>query len=198
MKKIYSDSDNKVLIEWFSYSLFVTFLFLPYILTSKHIDKSITMWLLVMGIVFLLVFINDSILGKRKILLETNTIKSRKDKLVVYVKIILDNLIIENELFHIVIELKELSYYKTFDIKYQTDSDKKFVEFSFLFPEELFSNFDSYLWNLTIRQEDELRDIYYTFSNIQFSSNVEKIYSNKIKKSLEFVFPIQNRFKFKR
>ena len=196
MKKIYSDSQHNILIPWLFWSVFVTFIALPYILTSQNLANTVEQWIFLECIIFILVIVNDFVSGEKEILLMTNTFQNKLNKLVIGMKIEINHIInINDDLFHVYLEVKEFSYHVIFDIEYVENKESKYIEFYFSMPEELISNFDTYSWQLTISKKDEDIDIYYKFSDIQFDSEVQEKVSSALKKSINSAMSIENRYR---
>ncbi len=196
MKKIYSDAQYNILIPWLFWSVFSTFIMLPYILTSTNLANAIEQWIWMECIVFIMVIINNFVTGEKEILLTTSTFQTKLNKLVIGIKIDLEHIInIDDDLFHIFLESKEFSYRVIFDIEYIENNKNKYIEFYFSIPEELILNFDIYSWDLTVSQKGEVRDIYYRFSNIKFDSVVQKKASLALQKQINSAMSIENRYR---
>jgi hypothetical protein len=197
MKKVYSDKENNSLLSWFVISSMVTFMMLPYILTSRNLGSSLGEWVLIIGVILIIVVINDMAGGKKDISLMLNTLRSKaQNGLVIEMTILLDELDIDNKLFHIYLEYEKFSYRAIFNMEYEENETSKYLKFSFYLPNNIVSNFDEYFCDLVISQkgeEDEL-DIYYTFSNLQFDSLIQENLTGSLQKSIENAISIENRY----
>ena len=102
MKKIYSDAQYNILIPWLFWSVFSTFIMLPYISTSTNLANAIEQWIWMECIVFIMVVLNNFVMGEKEILLTTSTFQTKLNKLVIGIKIDLEHTInIDDDLFHI-------------------------------------------------------------------------------------------------
>ena len=197
MKKIYSDNEHSYL-SWLLMHGFITFLMLPHILTSKDLSGSLKEWSIIIIIVSIIMAFDDMIKAKKKISLITHSLYNESKEIIIELQVILNELDLNDKLFHISLNHEVISYRIMFDMEYEENKENKYLKFSFYLPKKVLLTSDNSFWNLSIRQKgnNDESDISYHFSNFQLDSQIEKKLTSSFKKSIANAIFIENRLPY--